>query len=1431
MYNTSAGYDSSITALYREIDVLADLTTAGGTTYTLGVNQIQSMKVIDPITDSNVIRIGTCVASTLEMKIVNFDGFLTGVDLNNAVVIPRTGVKVAGSYEYVPAGKFYLRTDIDRKNENLISVKGMDGSYKLDAPFDESGVAYPITIKNLIINVLNQAGITYDTTGLDSLINSAIQVEQAFSIDTNLRNMLQYLLEACGCCGKMNRSGVMVFKYVNNSTTSKVFDEDKYTGIEKSDFTIAKINKLTIKTEENDLGVTLSRDINRFNPATVTASRYLTNTGTLATDSAWSLSDYIPVSQLTQYTYQGLTTVGSAPYSVYYNASMTMISSFKQAIGTNTITTPANCAYVRFSILNSNVSTFQIRLANVGTPVEYDIINNPVLYDRPERFLDGILTALEARALYSPAKIPIQGRPEFDSGDVVTANINGTSYLLPICVHTLNFNGALSSTFESVGESLTDGSKIVGSVKTEIRALKKKSNVLSQTLDETRSTITQIQSTQTDMQTNITDISQKYDSISVDVTNIEQQKRQVFVAQPVPPYAIGDLWTEGPTGDLKRCKTAKLVGQTYDAADWEIAVKYTDNSSLEEFVAGTYTNKINDLQGQIDGSITTWFYQVPPALDNPPANTWTTTDLENIHLGDLYYDTITGYCYRWQVQNNQYSWVRLTDTDVTKALSDASKAQDTADNKRRVFVATPTPPYDIGDLWTAGASGDLKRCKTAKLLGQSFLDADWELATKYTDDTAVNNLQIGGRNLVLDSSFKNGFKYWIGNGISVIDASTFRNTKVMKLPSTTANYADVSQGISNLEGGKTYTISLWAKGDVAQTGVFLHAVEHTESGLVSPYIDHTQLFRVDTAWVRIQYTITLDTTARAVFLYIRTYSGDVAYVAQVKVESGNKATDWTPAPEDVDNSISDSILNIQVGGRNLLKNGATQYYSNTDYTNNTTNTTGRMECKASGPFNNYRLLNSTEFPARLDMFADAGAEYTFSIDVYAHLQNAATKMTMIWDIRTPGYYPFYATFGDTGGKWIRVSCTAKIVAGQSTTIIGFITMDQNHSITSGTTGDYLLYKNAKIEKGNKATDWTPAPEEVTDAYTAVAQAKADLAQTQAQAYADGQVTAEEQARINEAAAKLAEAKTYAEGQAAAIQVGARNLLLGTADERTVDRNYDFAISTGFPAGQYVYSFWLKANRATTANVYLNDDTGQQRVYWGMQPINVTTSYQKFVIPFTLSTTDGVSTNSIKMRIYAAAGDILTGKQSKLEKGNKATDWTLAPEDVQAIIDALNAYTNDAISTVTVKYNEAISITKGQILNTVSQVYTTKSEVDEKIQKTQSDFQQTFDGFDWRITQAQSAADANGTDLASMFAELQMYMRYVNGVLELGQSNNTMTLKLTPTKISFYIGNAEAAYFSNNKLYITQAEILTNLVIGKFAFEPRQNGNMSLKYKG
>ena len=213
-------------------------------------------------------------------------------------------------------------------------------------------------------------------------------------------------------------------------------------------------------------------------------------------------------------------------------------------------------------------------------------------------------------------------------------------------------------------------------------------------------------------------------------------KASIYVIQPKPPYDIGDTWFTGT--DIKVCTTARASGN-FDASDWGKKDNYTDDSTVNDFIQNTYNPKIEDIQTQIDGKIDTYFYDYEPTLSNVPASAWTTDELKTVHNGDLFFWKTKGYTYRFLKIDSVWQWFRIKDSQIDKAMKDASNAQDTADSKRRVFVTTPAPPYDVGDLWTQGKNGDLMRCKVAKASG-AFVTTDWEKAVKYTDDSAVDDL-------------------------------------------------------------------------------------------------------------------------------------------------------------------------------------------------------------------------------------------------------------------------------------------------------------------------------------------------------------------------------------------------------------------------------------------------------------------------------------------------------------------------------------------------------------------------------------------------------------------------------------------------------------------------------------------------------------------
>lgn len=194
-------------------------------------------------------------------------------------------------------------------------------------------------------------------------------------------------------------------------------------------------------------------------------------------------------------------------------------------------------------------------------------------------------------------------------------------------------------------------------------------------------------------------------------------------------------------GDMKRLVCSPDNVGTMKTVDSKVKVVGDQLSSFIDKDFADTVDRIDQIKDQVDKSFMSWFYDGEPTSANAPAKDWTTEDAKRLHVGDLYYDTTSGFSYEWVFKDNAYSWQKITDSGIQDALKSASKAQDTADGKRRVFYDTPSPPYDKGDIWTQGNAGDILVCQVARVITDSYNRTDWVVASKYTDDTVANRAE------------------------------------------------------------------------------------------------------------------------------------------------------------------------------------------------------------------------------------------------------------------------------------------------------------------------------------------------------------------------------------------------------------------------------------------------------------------------------------------------------------------------------------------------------------------------------------------------------------------------------------------------------------------------------------------------------------------
>jgi hypothetical protein len=144
---------------------------------------------------------------------------------------------------------------------------------------------------------------------------------------------------------------------------------------------------------------------------------------------------------------------------------------------------------------------------------------------------------------------------------------------------------------------------------------------------------------------------------------------------------------------------------------------------------------------------------------------------------------------------------------------------------------------------------------------------------------------------------------------------------------------------------------------------------------------------------------------------------------------------------------------------------------------------------------------------------------------------------------------------------------------------------------------------------------------------------------------------------------------------------------------------------------------------------------------------------------------------------------------------------------------------------------SLELTTENFKTFVSDNYVSEDEFGSYKETVSTQFTQTEKNFEMQFTTTKSDIDGVRDELQGVENERKAYIRFEDGDIYLGKSDSEIMLILKNNRISFVqnvVGYPELAYISNNILYITEGEFLTQLRIGKFGFTPGANGNLSFK---
>lgn len=476
--------------------------------------------------------------------------------------------------------------------------------------------------------------------------------------------------------------------------------------------------------------------------------------------------------------------------------------------------------------------------------------------------------------------------------------------------------------------------------------------------------------------------------------------------------------------------TANQLKSYAKTTDMKVEIEKSANG-IKQTVAETYVSNatyetdLSNIQGQIDGNIQTWSGTDVPTLKNEPASTWS-DDEKATHIGDVYYDG-NNHAYRFRVDNGVYSWQILTDTDVTKALSDSADAISKANATEKKLTTDYKTWSDTSSEIEQTKNGILQTVKDTYAESATVTDLSNNLKTNYSTTKEMN------------SAIKEK-----ADEITLAVSETYSTKKTVEENlATSKSYAD-GVGSKTLESAKTDATS---KANQAKSD----AIADTDKKLTS-------------------------------------YSTTEQMNAAIKTSADNITSEVSKTY-----STKEEVANIQVGGRNLLRQSSLigeQLICNSITTMNSVTLRQYEEegyhivTPSIGNFNNGIGFMYNDFTS---LNIKQGDTITFSCDIKGTSDLHKPNIIIRFQANNGNWYganvissnPVY--FTPSNDNWKRISVTYTIPSDEWTSKAMWLAIHGNYESN-------LYVRNLKLEKGNKATDWTPAPEDVD---SNISTAKAD----------------------------------------------------------------------------------------------------------------------------------------------------------------------------------------------------------------------------------------------------------------------------------------------------------------------------------------------------
>ncbi len=523
----------------------------------------------------------------------------------------------------------------------------------------------------------------------------------------------------------------------------------------------------------------------------------------------------------------------------------------------------------------------------------------------------------------------------------------------------------------------------------------------------------------------------------------------------------------------------------------------------EEVPTKEYLDKVQEeLQGQIDGNIETFTKTEIPTLNNEPAVNWTDNATRKKHIGDICYvvnpaSSADGYSYRFANTGTEqapvYEWVLIKDSDVTKALQDiiningeitgikkfnveiSSWKTDTDSELSSLKTRTTSLETDMGNKVDTTTFNEVKQTVDEN---SSTITKMSETVSKKADSSTVTALSNTVNSIKQTADSNSSSISSLTTTVTKVENTANNASKTASEAKTAASKAETaaSNSASSASSAATSAANAKKSADTANTNASAAVSTANTAKSTADSAKSTATAANNTANTA---KSTADSALSRVNTLTTTVTNQGSSITQLQTSINNKV--WK---QDITTAVND----IQIGGRNLAES-----------TNQGTTGWG-WSMKAGGHTqseiveNNIRtcklLRNSTaqsgwsviEYTRIGRSKYEPNTVYTVSFDVKSNV-NTVMNIDLLQGNGTDNLMGSSTAVNRQikANQWNKLIWIIKTVTTlpSSTGQLLYIT-----GMNSGT-GVWYQFKNLKIEKGNKATDWSPAPEDVDSSISAV----------------------------------------------------------------------------------------------------------------------------------------------------------------------------------------------------------------------------------------------------------------------------------------------------------------------------------------------------------